>query len=242
LTTAADITPTAARGNRQDLQQEFAQIANNLLAREHVIQVLPRTFQDALIVTQSLGLKYLWIDAICILQEDASDKAKELPSMHLYYDNAHLVIQSSGNKSTAEGFLGSNRILEITQLLDDTENIEPLQSTFAKLSIEDNQPEQIYPRSLYELPFISPTGTPDSLFVYSKELANMTLYNVNAEPAASRGWIIQEELLGCRTLIFPSTGGMIFRCISNDVEFNDGNVMYNAQAHRPTVFPKKNNC
>lgn len=203
------------------------------------MQVLPRTFQDALTVTQSLGLKYLWIDALCIRQEDANDKAKELPSMHLYYGNAYLVIQSSGTKSVDEGFLSRSRILEIAQPLHDAENMKNLQSTFAKASIENNQLEQIHDLTFYELPFISPDGTPDSLFLYSEELASITLYNVNAEPAASRGWIIQEELLCHRILIFPSTGGMIFRCVSNDVELNDENVMYNAEAHRPTVFPKK---
>lgn len=34
---------------------------------------LPRNFQDAIKVTRGLDLQYLWIDSICIIQEDAKD-------------------------------------------------------------------------------------------------------------------------------------------------------------------------
>lgn len=32
------------------------------------IHLLTRTFQDAIHVTRSLGLQYLWIDSLCIIQ------------------------------------------------------------------------------------------------------------------------------------------------------------------------------
>lgn len=34
---------------------------------------LPKTFQDAVAVTRDLGLRYLWIDALCIIQDDAQN-------------------------------------------------------------------------------------------------------------------------------------------------------------------------
>lgn len=37
---------------------------------------LPRSFADAVTLTQALGMTYLWIDSLCIIQDDAEDWAK----------------------------------------------------------------------------------------------------------------------------------------------------------------------
>ena len=39
---------------------------------------LPQTFQDAVVVTPTLGYCYLWIDSLCILQDDHADSVIEL--------------------------------------------------------------------------------------------------------------------------------------------------------------------
>ena len=36
-------------------------------------RLLPKTFQDAVVVTRALGLRYLWIDSLCIIQDDEGD-------------------------------------------------------------------------------------------------------------------------------------------------------------------------
>lgn len=38
---------------------------------------LPATFQDAVDFTRRLGLQYIWIDSICIIQGDEADWARE---------------------------------------------------------------------------------------------------------------------------------------------------------------------
>jgi hypothetical protein len=38
---------------------------------------LPKTFQDAIKVSQSLGFKYIWIDSLCIVQDDVEDWSRE---------------------------------------------------------------------------------------------------------------------------------------------------------------------
>ena len=58
---------------------------------------LTRTFREAAITAQRLGLRYLWIDSLCIIQDDASDKEQEIPKMADYYQNAEL------NMSAATG-------------------------------------------------------------------------------------------------------------------------------------------
>ncbi|MBE3045186.1 HET domain-containing protein [Candidatus Bathyarchaeota archaeon] len=37
------------------------------------LDTFPRTFQDAIEVTRNLGIPYLWIDSMCIIQGDAQD-------------------------------------------------------------------------------------------------------------------------------------------------------------------------
>jgi hypothetical protein len=53
---------------------------------------LPKSFQDAVTVTRGLGLRYLWIDALCIAQDDKSDWELESGNMAAIYRNVYLVI------------------------------------------------------------------------------------------------------------------------------------------------------
>lgn len=50
-------------------------LLSNLAALKEGIDVhsLPKTFQDAIHVTRSLGLRYLWIDSLCIIQDFKPD-------------------------------------------------------------------------------------------------------------------------------------------------------------------------
>jgi hypothetical protein len=66
---------------------------------------LPRTLADAVNVTRQLGFKYLWIDALCIIQDDQADKAIEIEKMGSIYKNSSLTIVASSSKSASEGFL-----------------------------------------------------------------------------------------------------------------------------------------
>lgn len=74
---------------------------------------LPQTFQDAVIITRKLGVKYLWIDSLCILQkngqeEDADSKKdwdKESQLMEKIFGSAYLTIAASCANDRFEGFL-----------------------------------------------------------------------------------------------------------------------------------------
>ena len=70
-----------------------------------ILDQLPETIQDAIKVTRDLNVRYLWVDGLCIRQDDPSDKLRELPCMHSYYRNASLVIHCSGTKSITDHFL-----------------------------------------------------------------------------------------------------------------------------------------
>ncbi|KAF2745114.1 hypothetical protein M011DRAFT_389521, partial [Sporormia fimetaria CBS 119925] len=66
---------------------------------------LPRTFQDAISVTHELGLSYVWIDSLCILQDSTSDWADEAQRMAGVYGSASLNIAATASTSSDAGLL-----------------------------------------------------------------------------------------------------------------------------------------
>jgi hypothetical protein len=59
--------------------------------------------------TRGLGLKYLWVDSICIIQDDQEDWAREASKMAEIYANAHVVLAATAAKDCTEGFLHSRK-------------------------------------------------------------------------------------------------------------------------------------
>ncbi|KAJ8118413.1 hypothetical protein OPT61_g614 [Boeremia exigua] len=66
---------------------------------------LPQTLQDAVHTAKAIGLRFLWIDALCIIQDSESDKRAEIAKMAQIYQNAYLTIVAACTTSSAEGFL-----------------------------------------------------------------------------------------------------------------------------------------
>ncbi|KAI8716077.1 HET domain-containing protein [Fusarium sp. LHS14.1] len=54
--------------------------------------VVPKTIFDAIQVARSIGFKYLWIDSLCIIQDDDDDKRRQLSYMDCVYANAYCTI------------------------------------------------------------------------------------------------------------------------------------------------------
>ena len=77
--------------------------------REISIAELPQTFRDAILVSKALQIRYLWVDSLCIVQDDASDWAFEASQMHMVYSNSHCNISASHAEDSTEGlFRGRN--------------------------------------------------------------------------------------------------------------------------------------
>jgi hypothetical protein len=71
---------------------------------------LPQTLLDAVHVCRQLKIRYLWIDALCIVQDDEEDRASEISHMRLMYSRATLVIAPSRAKEVNEGFLSEVQV------------------------------------------------------------------------------------------------------------------------------------
>ncbi|KAL7808300.1 heterokaryon incompatibility domain-containing protein [Trichoderma aethiopicum] len=66
---------------------------------------IPKTFQDAITVTRSIGLDYVWIDSLCIVQDDHQEWLKESKRMGSIYEQAEITIAASHTPGCWEGFL-----------------------------------------------------------------------------------------------------------------------------------------
>jgi hypothetical protein len=66
---------------------------------------IPKTFQDAITVVREIGLRYLWIDSLCIIQDDKKEWSAESRQMGSIYENAELTIAGSHTRDPWQGFL-----------------------------------------------------------------------------------------------------------------------------------------
>lgn len=70
---------------------------------------MPKTFQDAVTVTRALGVPYLWIDSLCIIQENEKDWESEATRMEEVFSSAYCTIAASRGTSSLSGFLGKRK-------------------------------------------------------------------------------------------------------------------------------------
>jgi Heterokaryon incompatibility protein (HET) len=57
-----------------------------------VFRQLPRTIQDAITLVQKVGERYLWLDCLCILQDDEIDVRQQMKQMGTLYAHAYFTI------------------------------------------------------------------------------------------------------------------------------------------------------
>ncbi|KAK1597106.1 heterokaryon incompatibility protein [Colletotrichum navitas] len=79
------------------------------------LKSLQSTVRDAIEATRKLGFRYLWVDALCIIQDCDMDKDKEIAKMAMIYKNAAVTIAAGTAEKAADGFLN----MELTYLPKD---------------------------------------------------------------------------------------------------------------------------
>ena len=92
--------------------QSYVLTTNNIdvLMAGLEVRMLPQTILDAIEVTKALGFEYLWVDALCIMQDVAKaaareDMNQELANMDQVYKNATMIIVAACAPSVKDGFL-----------------------------------------------------------------------------------------------------------------------------------------
>lgn len=85
---------SATAANISELEQP-----NALLARATEI---PQTIRDAMDFVSKLGERYLWVDSLCIVQDDNAEKHDQISQMHQIYSVAYAtIVQHAGHDANA---------------------------------------------------------------------------------------------------------------------------------------------
>ncbi|KAH7067808.1 hypothetical protein FB567DRAFT_599457 [Paraphoma chrysanthemicola] len=69
------------------------------------LEKLPLTFQHAAKITRRLDIRYLWIDSMCIVQNDPADVRKEISTMEDVFSSAYLTLSATRSAGIDDGFL-----------------------------------------------------------------------------------------------------------------------------------------
>ena len=65
-------------------------------------EAIPRTMQDAILLTANLGEKYLWVDSLCTCQDETEKKTKQIMNMGNIYSQAlFTIVAASGTHANA---------------------------------------------------------------------------------------------------------------------------------------------
>ncbi|MCJ1395666.1 hypothetical protein MMC18_008552 [Xylographa bjoerkii] len=168
----------------------FLTTTSTISARKAGISIhdLPKTYIDAIHITQSLGAQYLWIDALCIIQF-SSDWVSEASKMGQYYGNALVTISVTCSPSTTVGFLHSK-----------PSPFDPLHLSY--LHPPHSPSHLALCRSIYSYRPSVPTH---------RSLASLWGPNVEQCPLGTRAWALQERLLSPRKLHF-GTDHLFWEC------------------------------
>ncbi|OCL14519.1 HET-domain-containing protein [Glonium stellatum] len=77
---------------------------SSLAARKKSIDFneMPKTFQDVITVARAMSIKYVWIDSLCIMQDD-EDWGRESANMTSVYANSYLTIAATSAKDSSFG-------------------------------------------------------------------------------------------------------------------------------------------
>lgn len=66
---------------------------------------MPQTFRDAVSLARDLGIRYVWIDSLCIIQDDKEDWQSESSKMAEIFSSAYLTVVSARGDSRTDSFL-----------------------------------------------------------------------------------------------------------------------------------------
>ncbi|CAM1503570.1 Fc.00g011610.m01.CDS01 [Cosmosporella sp. VM-42] len=93
--------------------QNYVTTTSNLLNHTRALpNDPPKTIADAIEVCRKIGIRYLWVDALCIIQDDNEDKLEDITNMGSIYKDASVTIVAACAEKATDGFLSNGKLIE----------------------------------------------------------------------------------------------------------------------------------
>jgi hypothetical protein len=134
---------------------------------------LPQGYRDAIHLTRKLGVRYIWIDSLCIIQDNDDDWKEQASQMAPIYQGAHVTIAATKATSPSDSYF----------------SISPPQYQATRLSHRDSHGTTRHAYVRRTIPHF-----------FSSTAAAEPNYSLNPSPLLRRGWVFQERLLSPRIL------------------------------------------
>ncbi|KAJ1327033.1 HET domain-containing protein [Microdochium nivale] len=179
---------------------------------------LSQTFRDAVLLTRRLGVQYIWIDSLCIIQDSLTDWQMESAQMASIYSNAYLTLAATKSSSGAGGFYTDTPTTEISGTTPEGEKY----SIFFRQRIDHHLEAT---KTGVETVMSSDRNGTDSNRTGYEFAGHATLEN---HPLLTRAWVYQERLLSRRLLHF-GPHELFFEC-EGDVNCECGQIRYHGSS------------
>jgi hypothetical protein len=171
-----------------------------------VLDELPGNFQEAIEIARAVPIRYLWIDALCIVQNSREDWATESTKMSIIYADAVFTIAASVMLN------GENRCFNLTSR--------------SQMELEHPYVNDSFPRVGYHQVIKNAYGHP-SLLIWQPYYLASNYENrpslLSSLPILTRGWIFQERFLSKRK-VFYTPNQLVWECLET-LTAEDGLLM-----------------
>lgn len=155
------------------------------LERGFAISELPKTIREAVEVTREIGVRYLWVDSICIMQDSVDDWESEAVRMSDVYGFSYCTIMATDARDSDEGLFRSRADSVV-------------RPTWYEVWYEDQTQPTVFMKEVA----LEAEG---EMSFYTRRLDDA--------PAAKRAWIFQEHILS-RRLIHFTRDQLMWECQS----------------------------
>jgi hypothetical protein len=156
---------------------------------------LPKAIQEAIVLTRALGFRWLWVDALCLIQDDLASKLDEGVEMGEVYGNAFLTIAATSALDSSSQPLFASIVPSFKIQAPDN------RGSFSKVYVRDQPSHYSFKAPFDEGAHMNDWELP---FNTSEEA------NVNT-PLLKRAWAFVERLLSVRVLHLTKSE-MILEC------------------------------